>query len=109
MLCERIMPQTLHHLVPRTTWKKLKKRLPETWALPADADAKTIDDFVHKTVSICRPCHSMIHSTHDELTLALHYFTLARLLDDPTIRKFCAWATKQKDVYSTNARMQFKR
>jgi hypothetical protein len=49
-----------------------------------------------QTVDICRPCHSQIHRTHDNLTLARQYNTPARLLADPTIYEFAKWASQQR-------------
>uniref|UniRef100_A0A7R9ZKQ2 Uncharacterized protein n=1 Tax=Craspedostauros australis TaxID=1486917 RepID=A0A7R9ZKQ2_9STRA len=50
----------------------------------------------HHTIDICRPCHSQIHRTHDNMTLAMEYSTMEALLSDDSIRKFCKWANKQK-------------
>jgi hypothetical protein len=49
-----------------------------------------------QTTNICRPCHSMIHRTHDNLTLATTYNTVEKMLDDAAIYKFCKWCHKQK-------------
>lgn len=49
-----------------------------------------------KTCDICRPCHSAVHNTHDNMVLALHYNTVEQLLNDEAIYKFCQWAHKQK-------------
>lgn len=48
------------------------------------------------TCNICRQCHSMVHSTHDNMTLALEYNTIETLLDDSGISKYCHWASKQR-------------
>jgi hypothetical protein len=48
------------------------------------------------TCNICRQCHSTVHATHDNMTLALEYNTTEKLLQDPVIYKFCHWASKQR-------------
>lgn len=48
------------------------------------------------TGNICRPCHSMIHRTHDNMTLAWEYNTLEKILSDPKIQKFSKWASHQR-------------
>jgi len=49
----------------------------------------------HQTVDLCRPCHSSVHKTHDNKTLAVDYNTLEKLLGDPAIYKFAKWASRQ--------------
>ena len=57
---------------------------------------RTVRQWLQRTCNVCGPCHSTIHRTHDNLTLALQYNTLEKLLDDPTIIKFSKWANKQR-------------
>lgn len=45
---------------------------------------------------VCRQCHSALHDALDEATLASTYNTVEKLLEHETVRKFCAWASKQK-------------
>ncbi|GFD93377.1 hypothetical protein KUL156_40940 [Alteromonas sp. KUL156] len=47
-------------------------------------------------IYICRQCHSGIHRFYDEMTLAKHYYTLQRLLDDEQLASFFRWVAKQK-------------
>lgn len=51
---------------------------------------------LNQTCVVCRQCHRAIHRTHDNLTLALHFNTVERLLQDSDIYKFARWASKQK-------------
>ena len=120
-LCERYIRLTRHHLIPRSTWPRMAPRLQNA----ADAIAKDdlhraqlilgdgLEDLVPRLVAptnlrwvirnilgttcdICRPCHSMIHGNYDNMTLALQYNTVDKLLEDEVVRKFCKWANKQR-------------
>jgi hypothetical protein len=117
VLCERSMRLTRHHLVPRCTWTRLEPRLLR--ALEADHSSGVDDGLeslldrirnsdlnstnkqrvrqaLQMTCSICRPCHTTIHRTHDNMTLALQFNTVDKLLGDKTIYSFCHWASKQR-------------
>lgn len=45
---------------------------------------------------ICRQCHSALHDAIDEATLAAEFNTVEKLLTHESVRRFCAWASKQK-------------
>lgn len=53
------------------------------------------DLFNRQTIDICRPCHNHIHRSYDNRTLSLHFNTLTKLLNDPTIAKYAKWASRQ--------------
>lgn len=118
-LCDRYMKLTRHHLIPKSTWPKL--RIPFTNAAQAKQDGdeakarmilgadlehlyadlsstekKYINRLLARTCAICRPCHSAIHKVHDNIGLALNYNTIELLLADEKISKFCKWASKQR-------------
>lgn len=117
-LCERDIKLTRHHLIPRSTWPRLESRLNNAAHAIAEgkemeariilgegmvhllgslaSDRKTIRTVLKTTCDICRPCHSMIHRTHDNMTLANEYNTVEKLLQDSKIYNFCRWANKQK-------------
>jgi hypothetical protein len=113
-LCERYMKLTRHHLIPKVTWKRLdskscltSKNLEQSFAHltttttttdnGADVAARTNrQTFRKQVVDICRPCHSHIHKTYDNWTLATQFNTLERLLDDPAIARFAKWASQQR-------------
>uniref|UniRef100_A0A061RQW3 Tudor domain-containing protein n=1 Tax=Tetraselmis sp. GSL018 TaxID=582737 RepID=A0A061RQW3_9CHLO len=82
-LCERKMPLTRHHLLPRKTHLKLKKKGYTKEELLASAN-------------ICRPCHDVIHGAEDEMTLALHYNTIDKLLSHPKINASVKYFHKQR-------------
>lgn len=55
-----------------------------------------VRDNLQRVCLICRQCHSAVHRTHDNMTLALSYNTVEKLLDDPAIYKFAKWASTQR-------------
>jgi hypothetical protein len=122
--CERDMKLTRHHLIPKTTWSRIKKKILQATESTSTKANDFLQHFNHilpsiradhgcqlslsskalsfhlkhnnNTCNICRPCHSMIHNQHDNMTLALQYNTVEKLLEDPDVVKFCKWAHKQK-------------
>jgi len=82
-LCEREMPLTAHHLIPRETHRKYRKK-------------GMTQEELNLTTKICRPCHSAIHRTYDNQTLGAHFNTVEKLLGDEAILKFVKWAAKQR-------------
>lgn len=119
-LCEREIKLTRHHLIPKSTWSKMKKRIHNACAALAsnqeekarmilggnlidelsqdmiDGDSVSVRRFLSKTCNICRPCHSKVHQLHDEMELAESYSTIDKLLEDEELLKFCKWASKQR-------------
>lgn len=125
-LCERSMRLTRHHLVPRCTWSRLEPRLLRALETRDRSNENSTSSRNHTeglehllesihilqyteltpkqrirralqtTCDICRPCHTTIHRIHDNMTLALHYNTIDKLLGDSTIYSFCQWASKQR-------------
>ena len=130
-LCEREIKLTRHHLIPKTTWSKFKKKIPQAveamtcgqedkarmilgGTLADDLPSEIVENpnnaillrrFLSQTCNICRPCHSTVHTLHNELELAEKFYTIDKLLDDQELLKFCKWASKQKcGKYSMNHR-----
>lgn len=115
-LCERTVKLTRHHLIPKSTWSKMKRRLAnaadavaegdareanrllggEFTDLPPEMTSKSVTRFLSKTCDICRPCHTQVHKLHDHMVLAERYNTVERLLTDSAVLKFCKWNSKQK-------------
>lgn len=83
-LCHRKMPLTWHHLFPRDVHKKFLKR-----------GLMTQQDCV-LGISICRQCHNTIHRFFDNETLAEKLHSLESLLEEESIQKWVAYASKQK-------------
>jgi hypothetical protein len=124
-LCERHnMKLTRHHLVPKSTWASVVPRiqrgadddetglqdLMRMLRMQSAATAAGIDGtgalsltrasirraIGRHTVDVCRPCHSVVHGAHDNMTLALQYNTLEGLLSDSTIHRHAKWASQQR-------------
>ncbi|CAN0321321.1 unnamed protein product [Ectocarpus sp. 12 AP-2014] len=90
-LCERLMPLTRHHVMPKSTHKRYRKK-------------GYSDAVLHRTIAICRPCHSAVHRAHDALALAERFTTVEELLADETIGRFVAWARKQRTTSVQDSR-----
>lgn len=60
-MCERVMPLTRHHLIPRSEWKYFEKRPPAGFAESGRS--------LQETAALCRQCHSAVHSFADERAL----------------------------------------
>lgn len=87
VMCERVTMLTFHHLIPKTTHRKLKKLDPKRYTRKSMSEG----------IMICRPCHSTVHQTETELSLALNYFTLKLIREHPKIKKWIQYARKQRD------------
>ena len=86
-LCKReVAFRTQHHLIPRTTHKRKKRREGYT------------QEELNRVIWICAPCHKNIHAVLTEKELAEEYSTLEKLLSFPAIVKFTAWVRKQADA-----------
>ncbi|KAH7918793.1 hypothetical protein BV22DRAFT_1100149 [Leucogyrophana mollusca] len=83
-ICEREVPLTYHHLIPRSTHAKvLKKKMhPES--------------IINSVAWLCRPCHTAVHhmATNDEL--ARSYHTVELLLGREDIQKWRKYAARQR-------------
>ncbi|MCP4598576.1 hypothetical protein [Neptuniibacter sp.] len=83
-LCQRTLALTFHHLIPRKVHRRshFAKRYNR--------------DELNRGINICRGCHTAIHRTFDEMTLAKEFNSLDALLASPEIQRYIAWASKQK-------------
>ena len=117
-LCDRCIQLTKHHLIPRSTWPRIKTKLLHAAIANEEGDClraqsilgdgldhvlpqlstnkSKIRQMLQMSCAICRPCHSAIHKAHDNMSLALEYNTVEKLLFDDQISRFCKWASKQK-------------
>merc|ERR1712154_536826 len=85
-LCDRMLPLTWHHLIPKCTHEWYIKLHPEI-----------SQDFLNKHgIWICRQCHSGIHDLYTNDELAETYFTLDLLLESDKVQKWIKYASKQK-------------
>ena len=82
-LCARAwIPLTYHHLIPRATHDKVRKRgWHAEWRLDAVA-------------WLCRACHDFVHRVASNEDLARHWFTVERLAAREDIMVWLAWVGK---------------
>jgi hypothetical protein len=87
-MCERVMPLTRHHLIPRSEWKFFEKRPPAGFAESGRS--------LQETALLCRQCHSAVHSFADERALGERYNTVEALMQQESLAKFAAFQNKQR-------------
>ncbi|KAF8063590.1 hypothetical protein FPV67DRAFT_253339 [Lyophyllum atratum] len=83
-ICEREVPLTYHHLVPRSTHTKALKKKWHTEAM------------LNSVAWLCRPCHSAVHHVASNEELAREYYTVDLLLQREDILKWRNYAAKQR-------------
>jgi len=92
-LCSRQQQLTFHHLIPRethSTWIK-RKRLPD--GVSGDATSHWLNLY---GTMVCRQCHSHIHHSEPNISLAKDYNTLEKLREHDKIQRWIVWASSQK-------------
>ncbi len=82
--CGRETALTFHHLIPRKVHRRNHYR------------RKYDRDTLNRGIHICRSCHSGIHKSYDEMTLARQFNTLEALLADERLARHFAWVARQK-------------
>jgi hypothetical protein len=83
-LCEREQDLTFHHLIPKKAHNKSRvKRM------------HTKEYMVHEGIDICWDCHRMLHRTYRHELLALEYYTLELIKQNPKVIRFISWVSKQ--------------
>jgi hypothetical protein len=95
-LCERRMPLTKHHLIPRSQHATYRAR-------------GVAEATLSQTLRCCRQCHNALHACIDEATLAAHYASVDALLRHEGVHRFVAWASKQRGRADTSHHLQHKR
>ena len=82
-LCQRALPTTFHHLIPRSLHRNkwFRKRYTR--------------ERMGQGAELCRPCHSALHEFIDEKTLGREYNTVEALLGHPEMARFVAWVRTQ--------------
>ncbi|KZV74127.1 hypothetical protein PENSPDRAFT_573500 [Peniophora sp. CONT] len=83
-LCDRTVPLTYHHLIPRSTHVKVKKK---GWHP---------ESMLNSVAWLCRPCHSAVHHVASNEELAKNYYTLDLLLEREDIQRWRKYAAKQR-------------
>lgn len=82
-LCDRAVPLSFHHLIPRKNHRK-----------PWYRRHFSVEEMRGRGVWLCRECHSAVHRFFDEQTLGRRLNTLDALQADPLIQRHLAWARK---------------
>ena len=82
--CGREVPLTFHHLIPRKMHRRAHFR--------RNFSRETLNEGVY----LCRRCHTGIHKTYDEMTLAKEFNTVGSLLRDETLARHFQWVARQK-------------
>ncbi|KAF7313168.1 hypothetical protein MKEN_01003100 [Mycena kentingensis (nom. inval.)] len=83
-ICERRVPLTYHHLIPRSVQAKaLKKR----WHT---------ESRINAVAWLCRPCHTAVHQVASNIELAQHFYTVELLLEREDIQRWGKYASKQR-------------
>ncbi|KAI0740001.1 hypothetical protein C8Q80DRAFT_1111775 [Daedaleopsis nitida] len=83
-ICEREVPLTYHHLIPREVHDKVRKK---KWHPEA---------MLNSVAWLCRPCHSAVHHVASNEVLAREFYTLDLLLAREDIQKWKKYAAKQR-------------
>ncbi|KAA1473314.1 hypothetical protein DENSPDRAFT_839772 [Dentipellis sp. KUC8613] len=83
-ICEREIPLTYHHLIPRSVHSKaLKKKWhPES--------------MINSVAWLCRPCHTVVHRSAPNEELARSFYTVDLLLEREDIQRWRKYAAKQR-------------
>ena len=85
-LCQRAVPTTAHHLIPRAVHRK--KRFRTRFG---------VEEMRARLIPLCRLCHNAVHEfIPSEKLLADEYNTVEALLAHEGIARHVAWARKQQ-------------
>ena len=83
-LCQRQVPLTFHHLIPRKVHRRTYFR-------------KHVDrEKLAKGIYVCRKCHSGIHKLFDEMRLAKEFNSAEKLKADEDMARHIEWVARQK-------------
>ncbi|EIW53088.1 uncharacterized protein TRAVEDRAFT_40562 [Trametes versicolor FP-101664 SS1] len=83
-ICEREVPLTYHHLIPREVHNKVLKK---KWHPEA---------MLNSVAWLCRPCHTAVHHVATNEVLAKEFYTVELLLAREDIQKWRRYAAKQR-------------
>lgn len=83
-MCERELPTTSHHLIPKQIHSKgwCKKMF-------------TKDEMNNRRADLCRDCHPYLHRTFTHTELGKQYNTIDLILANEDVVKFIKWVKKQ--------------
>ncbi|KDQ58181.1 hypothetical protein JAAARDRAFT_57926 [Jaapia argillacea MUCL 33604] len=83
-ICERAVPLTYHHLIPRSVHTKVLKK---GWHR---------EEMLGSVAWLCRHCHSTVHHVASNEELARNFYTVDLLLEREDIQKWRNYAAKQR-------------
>lgn len=83
-LCQRETDLTFHHLIP----KKMHRRN----FFKKNFDKQTLASGI----DICRNCHTGLHKTYDEMTLAKNFNSIDKIQNDEILQAHFVWVSKQR-------------
>ena len=83
-LCERELPTTSHHLIPKQIHSK-------NWC----KKLFTKDEMNGRRANLCRDCHPTVHKFFTHTELGKFYNTVEKLLANEKIAKYVNWVRKQ--------------
>ncbi|KAJ7479591.1 hypothetical protein FB451DRAFT_1239362 [Mycena latifolia] len=83
-ICERAVPLTYHHLIPRSTHAKARKK---GWHA---------ESVLNSVAWLCRPCHTVVHQVATNEELAREYYSVTLLLQREDIQRWGRYASKQR-------------
>jgi hypothetical protein len=104
-ICEREVPLTYYHLIPRSTHAKAAKK---KWHPPSMLNSVAwlcrcvapryfvYVSQIFLTSTDARPCHTVVHHVATNEELAQHYFSVSLLLERDDIRRWGKYASKQR-------------
>jgi len=84
LICEREMPLTKHHLIPREVHEWHKKHGGKT------------HKQLHTGIMICRDCHSAIHKFISNVDMGKEYYTLEKILEHEKVQGWIPYIRKQR-------------
>lgn len=84
-MCERDIPTTSHHLIPKQVHSK-------KWC----KNKFTKDEMNNRRADLCRDCHPFLHRTFKHSELAKKYNTIEKILENEEVQKFVKWVKKQR-------------
>ena len=82
-LCDREMPLTRHHLMPRAVHARMAKK-------------GVARDIMERTCAICRACHNAVHHAESNMSLATSFNTLELLQTHPSVAKWVEHARRSR-------------
>lgn len=87
-LCDRDVPLTQHHLIPKRLHRneKLRRTL-------------GVEVMRHRIAWLCLPCHKHVHRCFSERELGLHFAEIDALRAHPEIRSFVDWLRTKPDDF----------